>query len=255
MSSSAFASLTVGILTRDSGSLLGDLLRSLPAEAEVVVMDGGSHDGTVEMALAAGARVEAQDLDLIRRHGGNFDLARNQIAAHTSRPWLLFLDADERLTLDLCTELAQVLESPDEFVAFEMPRINLYWGRPVRALGEDFQRRLVRRGSGRFLGDTLHRQMAVEGPIGRLRHPIVHLNVRGWRDVCARFGQRTEIEAAALDGRPSAPEMLTAPWGLFRYYYFTNQAWRDGARGLAVSLLYAAQHGAALWRRRLTRRA
>ncbi len=251
----AFNTLTIGVLARDAGDLLPELLGSIPAGAEVVVVDGGSRDDTAELARAAGARVIPQDLDEIRRHGGNFDVARNQVTGAASRPWLLFLDADERLTPHLSYELERVLETPQHAVAFDIPRLNLYWGRPVRALGNDLQRRLVRRGCGRFSGEVLHRQMDVEGPVGRLQNPIVHLNVRSWRDVFARFRQRVELEAAAHRKRPSPITLLTGPWSLFRYYYFTNQARRDGVRGLAVSLIYSAHHGAALWRRRLADRA
>lgn len=250
-----FDALTVGVVARDAGDLLPELLRSLPAGAEVVVADGGSRDQTVALARAAGATVIEQNLDEIRRRGGNFDLARNQVAEVASGLWLLFLDADERLTPELCRELEQVLDQPQSAAAFDVPRVNLYWGRPVRALGDDFQRRLVRRGRGRFSGEALHRQMEVDGPVGRLSNPIIHLNVRSWRDVVARFGGRVEIEAAAHQERPAALDLLTGPWGLFRYYYLTNQARRDGVRGLAVSLIYAAHHGAVLWRRRQVDRA
>lgn len=247
----AFDTLTIGVLTRDAGDLLPGLLRSAPAGAEMVVVDGGSSDRTVELARAAGARVIPQDLDEIRRHRGNFDRARNQVVEFATRPWLLFLDADERLTPELRRELERVLGTEQDVVAFDIPRINLYWGRPVRALGSDFQRRLVRRGCGRFTGDVLHRRMEVDGPVGRLGNPIVHLNVRSWRDVATRFRRRVEIEAGADRVRPSAVDLVSGPWNLFRYYYLTNQARRDGARGLAVSLIYAAQHAAVLWRRRL----
>ena len=177
--SSVFDSLTIGVLAKNAGDLLPDLLKSLPANVEVVMVDGGSRDNTVELARSAGATVIPQDLDEIRRHGGNFDLARNQVTDIASRPWLLFLDADERLTPELCRELEQVLDTPQAAVAFDIPRVNLYWGRPVRALGDDFQRRLVRRGCGRFGGEALHRQMEADGPVGQLRNPIIHLNVRG----------------------------------------------------------------------------
>lgn len=250
-----FDALTIGVPAKDAGDLLPEMLRSLPAGAQVVIVDGGSRDNTVELSLAAGATVIPQNLGEIRRHGGNFDLARNQVAEVVSRPWLLFLDADERLTPELCQELEQVLDQPQSAVAFDVPRINLYWGRPVRALGNDFQRRLVRRGCGRFSGEALHRQMEVDGPVGRLSNPIIHLNVRSWRDVVARFSGRVEIEAGARRERPSALDLITGPWSLFRYYYLTNQARRDGVRGLAVSLIYAAHHGAVLWRRRQVDRA
>lgn len=241
------------LITREEAEALPGALATISPGAEVIVVDADSRDGTAEIAARSGARVLTQDQRPIVESGGNFDLARNQGAAAAGGDWLLFLDADERLTEASCRELAGAMRSPGEMVAFEMPRVNLFWGRPVRLLGEDHQLRLVRRGAGRFAGPGLHRRMQVDGPIGRLREPLVHDNVRSWRDVERRFRRDVPIEARALGRRPSLGETLTAPMHLFRFYYLRNRAWRDGLRGLLVCLAYAAYHGHLLWRARRDR--
>ena len=242
--------LTVGVITRDAAEVLPGLLASLPTEVEVVVADGGSRDGTVRNARAAGARVIAQDLEAVQAAAGNFDVARNAVHRAASRPWILFLDADERLTEEGRDELAQLLAGEPEHAAYEIPRVNRFWGRPVRLLGDDHQLRLVRRNAGRFEGNTLHGRMRVDGSIGRLHHPIVHLNVRRWRDVSRRFRREMQLEAAAPGPRPSLRRVLAEPLHLFRYYYLENQAWRDGPIGLLVSVVYAAHRGSLLLARR-----
>jgi hypothetical protein len=127
--------LTVGVITKDAGDDLPGLLESLPPEVELVVADGGSEDETVQLSREAGAIVIEQDQEAIRLAGGNFDVARNGIIRIATSDWILFLDADERLTVECREEISAVLSDRPSCSAYDIPRINLYWGRPVRLLG------------------------------------------------------------------------------------------------------------------------
>ena len=243
--------LTVGVITKNAGEDLPGLLESLPQEAELVVADAGSKDGTVALARAAGAIVIEQDQEAIQRTGGNFDVARNEINRVASRDWILFLDADERLTVECREEISAVLAEPPSRTAYDIPRINLYWGRSVRLLGDDRQLRLVRKGEGRWVGERLHRRMQVDGPVGHLRHPILHVNARSWRDLVRRIKRDAAAERSSSGTRPSVPRIFTEPLHHFRLYYVENRAWRDGVPGLVVSLVYAANWASVLlarWR-------
>ncbi len=242
--------LTVGVIAKDAAELLPGLLASIPPELELIVADGGSHDDTVALARAAGARVIDQDLDAVRAAAGNFDVARNDIHRVASREWILFLDADERMSDGLRDELARLLSGEPEHTGYEIPRINRFWGRPVRLLGEDYQLRLVRRTAGRFQGRALHERMDVDGSTGRLHSSIIHLNVRRWSDLRQRLRREASLQAEAPGPRPSLRRVLTEPLHLFRYYYLENEAWRDGPLGLLVSAVYAAHRGLLLLARR-----
>jgi glycosyltransferase involved in cell wall biosynthesis len=242
--------LTVGVIAKDAAEVLPGLLASLPPEVELVVADGGSRDDTVALARAAGARLIDQDLDAVRAAAGNFDVARNDIHRVASRPWILFLDADERLSGDLRGELAELLRGEPDHTAYEIPRINRFWGRPVRLLGDDHQLRLVRRHAGSYQGRALHERMRVDGSIGRLRSPIIHVNVRRWSDLRRRFLREAALQAVAPGPRPPLRRVVTDPLHLFRHYYLENGAWRDGPLGLLVSAVYAAHRGALLLARR-----
>lgn len=242
--------LTVGVIAENAADVLPGLLASLPSALELIVADGGSRDDTVAVAKAAGARVIDQDLDAVRAAAGNFDVARNDIHLVAGRPWILFLDADERLSEGLRDELAELLSDEPEHAAYEIPRVNRFWGRPVRLMGDDYQLRLVRRNAGRYQGHVLHARMHVDGSVGRLRHPIIHLNVRSWKDLRDRLRREVSLEAGAPGRRPSVRTMLSEPLHLFRYYYLENEAWRDGPLGLLVSAAYAAHRGFLLLARR-----
>ncbi len=248
---SSSQALTVGVITKNAGEDLPGLLESLPPEVELVVADGGSEDETVGLARAAGAIIIEQDQAAIQRAGGNFDVARNVISRVASRDWILFLDADERLTVEGREEISAVLAERPSNAAYDIPRINLYWGRAVRLLGDDRQLRLVRKHEGRYVGERLHQRMQVDGPVGHLRHPILHVNARSWWDLVRRLKRDAEAEAASSGARPSIRRIFTEPLHHFRLYYVENQAWRDGVPGLVVSLVYAANWASVLlarWR-------
>ena len=250
---SSFHALTVGVITKNASEHLPGLLESLPPEVELVVADGGSEDATVDLAKVAGAVIIEQDQEDIRRTGGNFDVARNGISRVASRDWILFLDADERLTAECREEISALLAEPTSSAAYDIPRINLYWGRSVRLLGDDRQLRLVRRHEGRWIGDRLHQQMQVDGPVGHLRHPILHVNATSWRDLVRRIKRDTEAARSSPGARPTLPRIFTDPLHHFRLYYVENQAWRDGVPGLVVSLVYTANRASVLLARRRSR--
>ena len=250
----SWSQVSVVLITREAAAVLPDALRSIPPEAEVIVADADSRDETASIARENGARVVAQDLDAIDQAGGNFDVARNQAADHASRSWLLFLDADERLSPELAREI-DCLDPATRHVAFRIPRVNLFWGRSVRLLGEDRQLRLVRKGRGRHDGRTLHQPLQVDGTIGEMHGRLIHENVRTWMDVVRRFRQYVPVESRALQPLPCRWTAFITPWRMFRFYYFTNRAWKDGPRGLLVSAIYAAYHGAITWNARKRRHA
>lgn len=236
--------VAVILITRNAADVLGGALDSVPAGAEIVVADDRSDDGTPDLARRRGARVIPQDPERLAAANGNFDIARNDAARHATRPWWFFLDADERISPALADEVAARLPQ-EACAAFDMPRINRFWGRPVRLLGEDRQTRLVRRGLGRFPDGPLHQKMVIEGRIDRLAAPLIHENIRNWRDVRLRFERYVPVEARQLPFVP-ARRVATEGLGHFVYYYRDQGAWRDGALGLMVSLIYAAYRVAVL---------
>jgi len=244
---SFWSGISVVMIVLDAEELLADALASVPQEAEIIVADGGSEDRTVTIARKFGARVIAQNLAAIAEADGNFDVARNEAAEHAMREWIFFLDADERITEELYSEI-HALNAPGD--AFELPRINLYWGKPVRLLGEDRQIRLVKKGRGRYEGTALHQKLLVDGSVGQLGSPLLHLNLRGWSDVSLRFRRYLPSEARHHAPVPTRRKAMAVSCHMFRYYYFRSGAWKDGWRGILVSLIYSVYHGAAAWQAR-----
>ena len=244
---SGWSRLSVGLIVKDALRLLPGALATVPQEAELLVADGGSRDGSERLAKAAGAMVVYQDPLLLAAAGGNFDRTRNQLTAMATREWILFLDADERLSPSLRAEITDLLNTQPSAAAYDIPRINCYWGRPVRLLGEDRQVRLLRCSQCRWLSPALHQPPVVAGHIDHLRSPLLHHNITSWRDVTVRFRRYLPVEVRTRAGPPDMVQAVALPWRFFRYYYFHQKAWRDGFRGLVVTLIYTVYQTATEW--------
>lgn len=251
---SSWSRISVVMIALNAEEVLSAALDSIPKEAEVIVADGGSADRTVEIARAHGARVVAQDSASVSAAQGNFDVARNAAAQKGTRRWVLFLDCDERLTPELVKEIENLVgdktaqqEGWGTYEAYDIPRINLFWGKPVRLLGEDRQLRLMQRSKGHFAGRALHQKLMVQGTAGHLYSPLVHENFRSWKDVSRRYQQYIPLEAKTYPMNPTFWQALITPYHMFRHYYIRNGAWKDGPRGLLVCLIYTTYHGAVAW--------
>jgi GT2 family glycosyltransferase len=243
----AWEGLSVGMIVKNAASLLPGALTTIPREAELLVADGGSQDGSQLLAKAAGAVSVYQDPVLMNEAAGNFDKMRNQLIELATRPWILFLDADERFTQKTLDEVAALMKTPIQVAAYDIPRINFFWGRPVRLLGEDRQIRLLRCQRAGWSGRALHQPPVVNGPVGHLCHPLLHYNVNSVWELTDRFRRYLPVEVHTRKGSQDVLHSLLVPWRLFRFYYFQQEAWRDGIRGFVVVIVYTAYHTAAEW--------
>ena len=231
------ADVSVVILTRNPGPALRQTLESVAWAREVIAVDADSRDGTLECLRAYGAIVMGQDDALVREHQGNFDIARNAGLARARSRWVLVLDADEVVSGDLRDEMLAVTAN-SATRAYEIPRTNLYWGRPSRVLGNDRQVRLFPHGQARHVGTALDQPLQVDCPIHSLTHPILHHQRRLLSKLRHRTDQRARRAAQRGDvGAASVPRVFVDH---LRWYIIRQEAWRDGPRGLALAALYSA---------------
>lgn len=229
--------VSVVMLTRDSGPRLRESLESVRWAREVIALDAGSRDGTSELLGAYGALVLPQDRDLVRAHEGNFDVARNAGLERARGRWVLVLDTDEIVTAGLRDEIQTVTARPAR-VAYEIPRVNLYWGRPSRVLGEDRQLRLFPRGAAHYGGTQLDQPAEVDCPVERLTEPLHHHQRHLLRTLRERTDQRAQ--RAVRRGEVTDDSGASLFWHHLRWYTFHQEVWREGPRGLALAALYAA---------------
>jgi len=242
--------LTVAVIALNEETHLGQLLPRLSWTDEVIVVDGGSVDRSVEVARSCGANVVERTFD-------HFANQRNAAMEASRGDWILFIDADERPTPCLITEL-RVRTTTESFAAYRVPIRSTIFGRRFRFSGtqDDQPLRLMRRGSGRWDG-AVHEQFGITGAVGRLTAHLEHFtlpNVAAFRRKMQRY---TTLEAEARVARRQPPTLRDA-WlrpglELFRRLIW-KQGWLDGPEGWKFCALSGlsewvlAQKHRELWR-------
>lgn len=253
MSAPARPTLSVAVIARDEERLLPDCLRSAAwADERLVLVDSATRDDTRAVARSLGARVEEHPFD-------TFAAQRDRALALARGDWVLFVDADERITPALRDEVLAVLAQAGPPVGFWIPRDNVLFGRRVRGGGwwPDEQLRLLKRGAAHF--DPLrvvHEVALLDGPAGHLRSPFEHLNYRTPAEFVRKQERYSRLDAQrwlAAHGRPRARALVGQPLREFTRRYLRLRGYQDGATGLLLALLTAYYAGKAVWlARRLT---
>jgi len=242
--------LTVAVIALNEETHLGHLLPRLAWADEVVVVDGGSTDRSVDVARRSGAKV-------IERTFDHFANQRNTALDASQSDWIFFIDADERPTPRLIAELGERTMN-ESYVGYRVPIRSTIFGRRFRFSGtqDDQPLRLMRRGSGRW-GGAVHERFAITGAVGRLTSHLEHFtlpNVAAFRRKMERY---TTLEAEARLARRQPPKLHDA-WlrpglELFRRLIW-KQGWLDGPEGWKFCALSGlsewvlAQKHRELWR-------
>jgi glycosyltransferase involved in cell wall biosynthesis len=230
-------SLSVTVITRDEEAHLDACLESVAWADEIVVVDAQSTDRTVEIAGKYTSRV------FVRPWPG-FAAQKNFALEQATSPWVLSLDADERVLPELREEIQRVLEADGPLDGYHVRRQNLFLGRVMRHGGfyPDHQLRLFRRGAGRFRDVAVHEALEVTGRTGHLRGALLHATYRSVADFVERADRYSTLAAqdlAARGTRVSWPDFLFRPAARFFSMYLLRAGFLDGGHGLLLALLYA----------------
>ncbi|MFZ5773921.1 MAG: glycosyltransferase family 2 protein [Thermodesulfobacteriota bacterium] len=229
--------LSVAIITRNEEARLPDCLASVAFASEVVVVDSGSSDRTVEIANRFGARVHSEPW---RGFGRQKQLAIERC----TQPWVLVLDADERVSLELAAELRALFAASPTASAWSMPRKNYFCGHWLRHAGwwPDRVVRLFRRGKARMNDRLVHEALEVDGPVAELAGPLLHLTNRDLAHTLAKINQYSSAgaeELARRGERGSVGKALARAAWAFLHGYILRLGLLDGAAGLAQALAHA----------------
>ena len=233
--------LSAVILTRDEEKLLPGCLASVGWADEVLVLDSYSADRTLEIARASGARIERRRFeDFARQRNAALNLARSE--------WVLFVDADERVSDELRQEITRLLCAEPRGRAcsgFWIPRHNYIFGAWIKHAGwyPDRQLRLLLRTAAHYdLSRPVHELVQLDGEAGLLCGHLIHENYESIAEFVRK--QRTyagyEAQQLMLAGvRPRVHNFVLQPLREFRRRLVNLQGWKDGWRGWLLSGLMA----------------
>ena len=246
--------LATVVLTKNEERHIGDCLDSLAWADERVVFDDFSSDGTVELARARGARV-------ISHAFANFCAQRNAALEAVEATWILFVDADERVTPALAEEVRQAIGRTGEQAraGWWIPRHNYMIGHRMRGGGwyPDCQLRLLRRGQARYdPAHPVHEIVIVDGEAGTLENVLIHYNYDTVAQFRQKMGRYTAFEAEILFGqgvRARPWTYATMPLREFWRRFVKLQGYRDHVYGVLFCGLMSWYTFLTYWRLRQLR--
>lgn len=227
------------ILTYNESEHVEACIESLAFTDSVVVVDSFSTDDTVVLAEKKGATVYQQKFQDYANQR-NFALARVKDDAD----WVLFVDADERVTSELAQEIRDVIHD-DNYVGWEIPRHNYIFGKLTRGAGwyPDHQTRLLRVGSAHYDPERkVHEVVILDGQLGTLSAHFTHYNYKTLSQFLDKQRKYTAYEAGIMHEQGIKPKFrnyILQPLRHFRWRFFTLKGYRDGWHGFRLSMLMA----------------
>lgn len=231
------ASLSVIIITKNEAHDIRDCLASIAWADEIIVLDSGSTDGTVDIAREFTKHVYTSP------DWQGFGVQKNRALAYATKDWVLSLDADERVDAALQSEIKQVLQSPQLDIYF-MPRLSSFCGRFIHHSGwrPDYVARLFKRGSAQFSNHLVHESLTFTGPAGRLTQSLLHLSYKNLDEVLDKMQRYAMLGAKELQARNKRSSLLGAIghgiWAFIRTYII-RLGFLDGAQGFMLAIANA----------------
>jgi glycosyltransferase involved in cell wall biosynthesis len=251
------SSVSVILITKNEEQNIGECLKSVKWAEEIVVVDAGSTDAT-----AAKAR-EFTDKIFVRPWDG-YGAAKNFALSQTSSDWILWLDADERVTDVLKEEILRVVGTDDgKFAAYSVPRKANFLGRWILHCGWYPGRviRLFRCGTGRFTEARVHERLDVEGQIGQLHSDLLHYTDPSLSHYLDKFNKYTSLASEELQEEHRVfhiVQITVRPFWTFIRMYILQRGFLDGIQGFTLCVLsscYVFTKYVKLWEQRRTRSA
>ncbi|WP_250533630.1 glycosyltransferase family 2 protein [Caballeronia sp. AZ10_KS36] len=232
-------SLGIAIITHNAAARLAQCLESVSFADDIVVIDGGSADGTADIARQHGARVvSAPDWP-------GFGPQKNRALDALSTDWVLSIDADEVVTPELAAAIRRAIAKPDADV-YAIDRLSSFCGDWIRHSGwyPDWIPRLFRRGTARFSDDLVHERLVVApgAAVARLEGKLLHYSYEDFETVLRKLDAYSTAGARqrhAAGKRASLGMAVTRGlWAFFRTYVL-RRGFLDGRSGFMIAVFNA----------------
>jgi len=227
--------VTVLIPTYNSISLLPQLFDDVKWADQILVVDSYSTDGTVEYCKERGA-------DVIQHEYINSAKQKNWAIPQCRHEWVLLVDTDERLPLELQQEIQQILagDLDPQIDAYRVARKTIFLGKWLKSMNlwPDYQVRLFRRDVGRYEDKEVHADIEVTGHIGTLKPPLIHNATPSLAKQIGYLDRYSRYQADELEKRGQSfrwHNLLLRPIGAFLYLYLFKGGIKEGFRGLFIA--------------------
>jgi len=224
--------LSVAMIVHNEEGNLPDCLKSIAFVRQIVVVDSGSEDGTLRIATDFGC-------DVFSESWRGFGAQKQSAIEKCREPWILVLDADERIPPETALAIGQAVDVPD-ISGYSFPRKNLFQGRWIRHAGwwPDRVVRLFRKGQGCMTEAKVHEAVRVKGEVKPLQAPIVHLTEDRLGPILLKIDRYSTLgaEEAFAQGRKSSVFTALLRANItFCQDYILRGGFLDGSQGLTLA--------------------
>jgi glycosyltransferase involved in cell wall biosynthesis len=228
--------ITVIIPCYNNEEIIRDCLETVKWADEILVCDSYSTDRTLEI-------VKEYTDKIIQHKYINSAIQKNWAIPQAKNEWVLIIDTDERVSLELKNEILSILKSHTDFDGFKIPRANYSFGKYLKHGGywPDYQLRLFKRDKGMYQPREVHAHMIVDGKIGYLKNPIIHLPERRVSQVIEKYFLRYakwEAKERLKRENPSIFKLIFSPPAVFTYRYILKMGFLDGVAGFVAACFW-----------------
>lgn len=226
--------ISVILITKNEAHDLPDCLASVSWADEIIVCDSGSTDATLEIARRYTPNVFSTDWP-------GFGPQKNRALSKATGEWVLSIDADERVSDSLRDEIQRVINRDDAVDAYSIPRHSLYCGHQIR-FGDwrgDRVTRLFRREKAQFTNALVHETLQVNGIIGSLKSPLIHLAFKDFNEVLSKMDRYSTLGAQhqfAAGKSANFTKALTHSLWTFIRGYLLRLGFLDGKAGFQLAI-------------------
>ena len=228
--------ISVTIIVKNEEGNLPGCLQSLGFADEIIVVDSGSSDRTAEICRNH-PKVRFHELPW-----EGFGRQKNRAAELAQNDWVFNIDADERVSPELCAAICAADMS--RYGGFRVARENYFARRRIRYCGwyPDYTLRFYDRRRCRFSERLVHEAVDCPGPVGVLQGNLIHYTYAGISDYVGRMDKYSSLaaeEVVKAGKRPGIATLLFRPLFTFFKMFVLKQGFREGYYGLLLSLLYS----------------
>jgi glycosyltransferase involved in cell wall biosynthesis len=233
------AGISIIVITKNEEQNIVECLESVHWSNEIIIVDAQSADKTVELAKKYTQHVH------IKPWSGYAD-AKNFALQKVTNEWVLWLDADERVTPELADEIRNIIrDKANTYDVYEVARRAYFLGRWIKHCGwyPGYVTRLFRKNKVKFSSSRVHEKIEYTGTIGRLKNDLLHYTDDDLYHYFGKFNKYTSLAAHDVNeaGRKySLSDLIFRPPFMFFKMFFIRLGFLDGMHGFILCLLSSA---------------
>jgi len=221
--------LSIVILTFNSQKYLHDVLKSASFADEILLLDSGSTDETLNIAKSF------SNVKILTQAWLGFGKQKQAGVEASLKDWVFVLDSDEIITETLKKEIIATCEKP-KYRAYMVPRLNYFFGKPIKRCGlyPDATLRLFNKKFAHFSDDEVHEKVITHEKVGRLTHHMLHLaysNIEEFINKQNRY--------SSLNKKSNFFKAIFSPYWTFLKIYILRLGFLEGKEGFIIAKLYA----------------